>query len=327
MALLAPSTVGAPSYSSRSPRTNCQTNICQGRQAARWPVQSLHEPVAVAAIAVASLLASTAGSRSKRWRCLPSSSAAACARAHGQQRPASIRLKSVPSIAAEASVETTVAPVSAAVVKIFVTRQRASLAVPWQTQQVESTSGSGTFIMRHGTGTTTPSSDPPAQGVQPQYWDLIDVAEAVSGSHGDLVLTAAHVIADARDIRVQLPGSTGASPDKYVARVVAVAHSCDLALLEVMDSQCFEGTEPMRLFGPKEVLSVQSRVQVMGFPVGGDYLSITEGVLSRVEVVDYSHSRRPGLALTVDAAINAGNSGGPVVDPLSGRMVAVAHQK
>ena len=27
-----------------------------------------------------------------------------------------------------------------------------------------------------------------------------------------------------------------------------------------------------------------------------------------------------GLALTVDAAINAGNSGGPVVDPLTGRM-------
>ena len=50
---------------------------------------------------------------------------------------------------------------------------------------------------------------------------------------GDLVLTAAHVVADARDIRVQLLAAPGASPEKFVARVVAVAHDCDLALLEV----------------------------------------------------------------------------------------------
>jgi len=66
---------------------------------------------------------------------------------------------------------------------------------------------------------------------------------------------------------------------------------------------------------------------VMGYPLGGEYLSITEGVLSRVEVVENGHSRRSCLALTVDAAINAGSSGGPVVDPESGRLLAVAHQK
>ncbi|CAL1132471.1 unnamed protein product [Cladocopium goreaui] len=48
----------------------------------------------------------------------------------------------------------------------------------------------------------------------------------------------------------------------------------------------------MELLKPQEMLAMQSRVQVMGFPIGGDYLSITEGVLSRIEVVDYSHSRR-----------------------------------
>eukprot|EP00913_Durusdinium_trenchii_P035372 g33102.t1 len=101
---------------------------------------------------------------------------------------------------------------------------------------------------------------------------------------------------------------------------LVVAHDCDLALLEVRDPRCFEGATPMELLKPQEMLEMQSRVQVMGFPIGGDYLSITEGVLSRIEVVDYSHSRRSCLALTVDAAINAGNSGGPVVDPLTGRM-------
>ncbi|CAJ1357633.1 unnamed protein product [Effrenium voratum] len=161
----------------------------------------------------------------------------------------------------------------------------------------------------------------------PPYLFFSDVEQAVDDFEGDLVLTAAHVISDARDIRVQLLACPGASPEKFVARVVAVAHDCDLALLEVRDSRCFEGAAPMELLKPQEVLPMQSRVQVMGFPVGGDYLSITEGVLSRVEVVDYSHSRRSCLALTVDAAINAGNSGGPVVDPLTGRMTGVAHQK
>lgn len=45
-------------------------------------------------------------------------------------------------------------------------------------------------------------------------------------------------------------------------------------------------------------------MQVVGFPVGGDKIAVTEGVVSRIEVVEYSHSYRPALALSVDAAIN-----------------------
>lgn len=200
------------------------------------------------------------------------------------------------------------------------------MTVPWQAQQVESSSGSGTLIRRRGPTAKGSSTDTEAAD-EPPYWHFTEVEEAIPVSEGDIVLTAAHVVADARDVRVQLQASNGISHDKYVARVMAIAHDCDLALLEVLDSRCFEGVEPVKLFGPRELLDVQSRVQVIGFPIGGDYLSITEGILSRVEVVEYSHSRRPGLALTVDAAINAGNSGGPVVDPASGRMLAVAHQK
>jgi len=234
------------------------------------------------------------------------------------------------------------APPEDAVVKIFVTKQRASMTVPWQTQQVESTTGSGTFIRRRG-GPVDAAANATEDGEEAQvqshnreedtgstdlpYWNYTRVEEAIAHSEGDIVLTAAHVVSDARDVRVQPHSRSGESPGKFVARVLAVSHDCDLALLEVLDEECFQGKVPMELLGPQELLDVQSRVQVMGFPVGGDYLSITEGVVSRVEVVEYSHSRRPGLALTVDAAVNAGNSGGPVVDPSSGRMLAVAHQK
>jgi hypothetical protein len=64
---------------------------------------------------------------------------------------------------------------------------------------------------------------------------------------------------------------------------------------------------------------------VVGYPVGGEEISITEGVVSRIEVQRYSHSQRHLLAVTVDAAINAGNSGGPVFG--DGKVVGIAFQK
>lgn len=67
-------------------------------------------------------------------------------------------------------------------------------------------------------------------------------------------------------------------------------------------------------------------MHVLGFPVGGDEVSITEGVVSRVEVQTYTHSHSRALAVTVDAAVNSGNSGGPVVDCKSGKLMGIAFQ-
>ena len=70
---------------------------------------------------------------------------------------------------------------------------------------------------------------------------------------------------------------------------------------------------------------LRDEVAVVGYPVGGEEISITEGVVSRIEVQRYSHSQRHLLAVTVDAAINAGNSGGPVFG--DGKVVGIAFQK
>src|SRR6478736_5499546 len=70
---------------------------------------------------------------------------------------------------------------------------------------------------------------------------------------------------------------------------------------------------------------LRDQVAVVGYPVGGEEISITEGVVSRIEVQRYSHSQRHLLAVTVDAAINAGNSGGPVFG--DGKVVGIAFQK
>ena len=131
------------------------------------------------------------------------------------------------------------------------------------------------------------------------------------------VLTGAHVVADATFLELQKLSH----PDKAIAHVKAVCHDSDLALLEVEDPDFLADVEPVPIGGLPEL---QDRVSVLGYPVGGEELSVTEGVLSRIEVQTYSHSQRRLLAGTVDAAINDGNSGGPVVQ--DGEIVGIAFQ-
>ena len=52
----------------------------------------------------------------------------------------------------------------------------------------------------------------------------------------------------------------------------------------------------------------------MGYPVGGDTISVTSGVVSRIEVTDYGHGSQL-LGIQIDAAINFGNSGEPAAVP------------
>lgn len=69
---------------------------------------------------------------------------------------------------------------------------------------------------------------------------------------------------------------------------------------------------------------LHSKVTVIGYPTGGDNVSVTRGVVSRIEPQSYTDS--PGhelLAIQIDAAINPGNSGGPALDD-EHRVVGVA---
>ena len=61
---------------------------------------------------------------------------------------------------------------------------------------------------------------------------------------------------------------------------------------------------------------------VIGYPMGGDSLSITAGVVSRVELNTYT-SGRDLLIIQIDAAINPGNSGGPVFN-IHGDCIGIA---
>ncbi len=69
---------------------------------------------------------------------------------------------------------------------------------------------------------------------------------------------------------------------------------------------------------------MQQEVVVYGFPIGGDTLSTTKGVISRIEQHTYVHSSHEFLTLQIDAAINPGNSGGPVM--VGDRIVGIVMQ-
>ena len=149
--------------------------------------------------------------------------------------------------------------------------------------------------------------------------------EGVSGASGSgffiaggRIVTNAHVIADARQILVRRPDQ--ANP--YVATLEAVGNDCDLAVLRVADPEFARGLRPLA-FGP--LPRSGTRVNTYGFPLGGQDVSSTAGIVSRVESRGYVHSGADAhLVVQTDAAINPGNSGGPVVQ--DGRVVGVAFQ-
>jgi hypothetical protein len=85
-----------------------------------------------------------------------------------------------------------------------------------------------------------------------------------------------------------------------------------------------DGQELMGLeFG--SLPELQDEVEVLGYPTGGTSMSVTSGVVSRIEMQQYAQAGVHLLAMQIDAAINPGNSGGPVVD-LDGKVVGVAFQ-
>lgn len=167
------------------------------------------------------------------------------------------------------------------IVKIYTTQSNPDYDNPWNTSRPELVGGTGCIIK------------------------------------DNLILTNAHIVSNQTFIQVQSHGR----PKRFNAKVVAVSHETDLALLTVNDLSFFQDVEALQL---GELPEIQQEVVVYGFPIGGDTLSATKGIISRIEYQTYVHSGHEFLAAQIDAAINPGNSGGPVI--VGGRIVGVVMQ-
>ncbi|KAL3716904.1 hypothetical protein ACJRO7_008479 [Eucalyptus globulus] len=135
---------------------------------------------------------------------------------------------------------------------------------------------------------------------------------------GRRVLTNAHSVEHYTQVKVKKRGSD----TKYVAKVLAIGTECDIAMLTVDDDEFWEGVSSVE-FG--NLPALQDAVTVVGYPIGGDTVSVTSGVVSRIEILSYVHGSTELLGLQIDAAINAGNSGGPAFNN-KGKCVGIAFQ-
>lgn len=123
---------------------------------------------------------------------------------------------------------------------------------------------------------------------------------------GGKILTNAHVVRYASQIEVQPSDAS----EKLVATVEVIAPGIDLALLSVERQGAIDRLPPLPF--AEELPQLKQQISVLGYPVGGKDLSVTEGVVSRIEFAKMYYDAR-GLRIQVDAALNPGNSGGPAI--------------
>jgi S1-C subfamily serine protease len=197
------------------------------------------------------------------------------------------------------------------IVKVHCTHSEPDYIIPWQKQQQTSSTSSGFVIdiassedeknyRDHGTShhENNSSSTTPPKRLR--------------------VMTNAHSVEYGTMIQVQRRGGER----KYQATIEVLANECDLAILSIESTEFWQDLHPLE-FGPLPAL--QEEVDVIGYPTGGESLSITSGVVSRIEMQEYSQASTHLLAIQVDSAINAGNSGGPVVNDEQ-QVIGVAFQ-
>ena len=135
---------------------------------------------------------------------------------------------------------------------------------------------------------------------------------------GGRVLTNAHNVSNNKYLELQKQDVA----KRYPARVAFIGHDCDLAVLTVDDKSFFDNTAALEL---AELPGVNTAVETYGFPMGGRRISVTKGIVSRIQMDTYAHTGADShLVIQTDAAINPGNSGGPVMQ--EGKVVGVAFQ-
>jgi S1-C subfamily serine protease len=135
---------------------------------------------------------------------------------------------------------------------------------------------------------------------------------------GQRILTNAHLVLYATDVSIQ----AHRGGDKIEAKIQMVAPDLDLAVLSVKEAKFFDKHPALRR--DRKLPKATDNVAVYGFPIGGNGLAVTKGVVSRL---DYGHyfGQANGLIVQVSAAINPGNSGGPAL--VGDRMIGLVFSR
>jgi S1-C subfamily serine protease len=135
----------------------------------------------------------------------------------------------------------------------------------------------------------------------------------VIGSDG-VIVTNAHVVDGADEVRVQLDGG-----QEVEGRVVGAAEQFDLAVVKI-DGRNLPTVE----LGDSDSLQVGDQVVAIGNALGLEgEPTVTSGIVSGLDrVLQEPNGVSIANTIQTDAAINPGNSGGPLVDA-NGRVVGI----
>lgn len=131
------------------------------------------------------------------------------------------------------------------------------------------------------------------------------------------ILTAAHVVDNNISIYIRKPGSD----KRFKADIKYISDASDLAILTIEDGGFFRGTTPIKL---GKLPKLGDEIITWGFPEGGSQLAITKGIVSRIDFYEYAHSKQKNLVTQIDAAVNAGASGGPAI--VEGMLAGITFQ-
>ena len=127
-------------------------------------------------------------------------------------------------------------------------------------------------------------------------------------------MTAAHVVQTADEVVVEL-----ADGKTYPARVLSSSPMADVALIQIQD--LIDDVTPVKL-GDSDKIGIGDEVFVIGAPYGATH-TLTVGHLSARRTNSKSHIGLVELEfLQTDAAVNQGNSGGPVFN-MDGEVVGI----
>jgi putative serine protease PepD len=135
-------------------------------------------------------------------------------------------------------------------------------------------------------------------------------------SSDGLIVTNAHVVEGAGEVAVKV----GTDGDQLPAEVVGIDPSRDLALLDVDGSDL-----PALQLGDSDQVEVGDATYAIGNPYGLDH-TLTTGIVSALDrQLQAPDGATIDGAIQTDAALNPGNSGGPLLDA-SGKVIGVNAQ-
>jgi hypothetical protein len=174
-----------------------------------------------------------------------------------------------------------------------------------------------------------------------------DKEEMISAGSGfkvaDHIVTNAHVICQENitKTKIQFPDNTIWEGVYEILKgsirydTVSPLEHWDVAICDTKIMTQFSKIPSLELCSPGEDIYTSQHVALLGYPFGSDILSVHQGHISSkyeevIQKPDSEHPNRSHIAvkrIQIDASVNKGNSGGPLINLEEGKVIGIITKK